>query len=109
MTPRKLQPATDHSTELNVEKTNSQVTEVILSTGPIKFVHTPHVGWNWWRGRGNDRHIDGYRPNFDQNWVVYVWIISDGSMYADSARWKDPMKISKMGGTWGGEIVPPTF
>jgi carbon storage regulator len=67
----------------------------------------PRVGWNWWRGRGNDRHVDGARPLHDKDWAVYVWMTDHGSFYASSANWVAPLAVIDMGGEWMGELRPP--
>jgi hypothetical protein len=68
-------------------------------------------GWYWWDGRGNERHIDGYRPTHTRLWVVYVWIAETAKRemvtMADSALWKKPMKVEDMGGEWLGEVQLP--
>lgn len=78
----------------------------------VPAAHSPRVGWNWWRGKGNDRNVDGTRPVVEKDWAVYVWLVSsydreDAYFCANSANWKAPMRVDQMGGEWMGELVPP--
>lgn len=78
----------------------------------VPAANPPRVGWNWWRGKGNDRTVDGTRPIAEKDWAVYVWLVAtyenaDAYFCASSANWVAPMRVDQMGGEWMGELRPP--